>query len=233
MLVLVIPAYNEEPVIARTLTALPVGLFSRVIVAANGCTDGTAQAARAAGAEVVETPERGYGAACLKAMDVLNEPNDIVLWLQADGSEDAREAQALVAPIERNEADLVLGSRTLGHAAPGAILPHQRFGNVVASFLIRLFWRHRYSDLGPFRAIRVSHLRALNMQDRNYGWTVEMQIRALQHGLRVVEVPVSYGLRQAGEPKVAGRLGASLKAGQVIISTVLRLALHPRRQRKS
>ena len=225
MLVLVIPAYNEEPVIGRTLAALPVGLFSRVIVACNGCTDRTAAVARAAGAEVAETPERGYGAACLKAMEILNEPNDIVLWLQADGSEDASEAKALVAPLERNEADLVIGSRTLGAAAPGSLLAHQRFGNWLASFLIRLIWGHAYTDLGPFRAIRLRHLHRLGMQDRNYGWTVEMQIRALQQGLRVVEVPVSYGLRQAGQPKVAGRLGTSLKAGQAILTTVLRLAL--------
>lgn len=224
MLVLVIPAYNEEDALPLTLRRLPVGLFSRVIVAANGCTDRTAQVARAAGAEVVETAERGYGAACLQALGALNEPNDIVLWLQADGSEDAAQARELAAPIERNEADLVIGSRTLGRALPGALLPHQRFGNWLASFLIRLAWGHRYTDLGPFRAIRVGTLRRLAMQDRNYGWTVEMQIRALQQGLRVVEVPVSYGLRQAGEPKVAGRLGASLKAGWVILTTVLRLA---------
>ena len=228
MLILVIPAFNEEAVIGRTLAGLPVGLFSRVIVAANGCTDGTEAAACAAGAEVVVTAERGYGAACLEAMAFLDDPGGIVLWLQADGSEDASQATALAEPILRNEADLVIGSRTLGEAVPGALLPHQRLGNWLALFLIRLIWGRRFTDLGPFRAIRVRDLERLGMQDRNYGWTVEMQIRAVQCGLRVVEVPVRYGLRQAGEPKVAGRLGASLRAGYVILSTVLRLAARGR-----
>jgi glycosyltransferase involved in cell wall biosynthesis len=225
MLVLVIPAYNEEAVIGQTLARLPVGLFSRVIVAANGCTDRTAEVARHAGAEVVETAERGYGAACLRALEALENPRDVVLFLQADGSEDAAEANALAGPILRNEAKLVIGSRTLGRAEPGALLPHQRFGNWLASFLIWLIWRHRYSDLGPFRALRVGDLRALGMRDRNYGWTVEMQIRALQNGWRVVEAPVTSGLRQAGTPKVAGNWRASLRAGRVILWTVLRLAL--------
>ena len=227
MLVLVIPAFNEEAVVGATVAALPPGLFGRVIVAANGCTDRTADVARQAGAEVLSTPERGYGAACLAAIAYLaGEENgdDILLFLQADGSEDPRDALALAAPIQTGQADLVIGSRTLGHAETGALLPHQRFGNRLATILIHLIWRHRYSDLGPFRAIRLRHLRGLGMRDRNYGWTVEMQIRALQHGLRIAERPVRYGLRQAGQPKVAGRLGASLRAGWVILATVFRLA---------
>jgi glycosyltransferase involved in cell wall biosynthesis len=228
MLVLVIPAYNEEVVIGQTLARLPAGVFGRVIVAANGCTDRTAEVARAAGAEVVQTAERGYGAACLCALEALPDAADIVIFLQADGSEDASQARELAGPIERNEANLVIGSRTLGQAEAGALLPHQRFGNWLASFCIGLFWGRRFTDLGPFRAIRVGDLKALGMRDRNYGWTVEMQIRALQRGLRVVEIPVRYGLRQAGEPKIAGRLGPSLRAGQVILGTVFRLALQRR-----
>lgn len=225
-LALVIPAYDEAAVLGGTLGTLPPGLFTRVIVAANGCTDRTVEVARAHGAEVVETPERGYGAACLKALEVLDDPDTIVLWLQADGSENPTEAAALAAPIAAGRADLVIGSR-VERAVPGALLPHQRFGNLVAATLIRLLFGHRYTDLGPFRAIRVGDLRRLNLRDRTYGWTVEMQVRALQHGLRVVEVPVSYGVRQGGEPKVAGRLGPSLRAGRIIISTILRLYLHP------
>lgn len=223
-LVLVIPAYDEEAVIGGTLSALPPGLFARVIVAVNGSRDGTARVAREHGAEVVETGERGYGAACLQAMRVLDDPEAIVVWLQADGSEDAGEAPALARPIEEGRADLVIGSR-VARAQAGALLPHQRFGNAVASFLIQILFRHRYTDLGPFRAIRVRDLRRLGMRDRNFGWTVEMQVRALQEGLRVMEVPVSYGLRRAGTPKVAGNWRASLRAGHIIISTILRLSL--------
>jgi glycosyltransferase involved in cell wall biosynthesis len=221
-LVLVIPAYDEEPVIGGTLRALPPDMFARVIVAVNGSRDGTARVAREHGAEVVETPERGYGAACLKALEVLDDPEAIVLWLQADGSEDAGEAVDLARPIEEGRADLVIGSR-VARASAGALLPHQRFGNALASFLIRVLYGHRYTDLGPFRAIRVRDLRRLDLRDRNFGWTVEMQVRALQEGLRVVEVPVSYGLRRAGAPKVAGNWRASGRAGWVILVTIWRL----------
>ncbi len=220
-LALIIPAYNEAEVIGETLDALPAGMFAQVIVAVNGSTDSTAAIARAHGATITETAERGYGAACLLA--IAHVTADITVFLQADGSEDASQTALLVAPLLAGEADLVLGSRTLGHALPGALLPHQRFGNLVATTLIRLLFRHDYSDLGPFRAIRTSTLRELGMLDRNYGWTVEMQVRALQRGLRVMEVPVRYGLRQAGVPKVAGRWDASLRAGWIILSTIARL----------
>lgn len=220
---LVIPAHNEEEVIAATLAGLPPGLFHQVIAAVNGSTDRTAALARAAGVTAVEIAEKGYGAACLAAIPLLEPSDAIVFFLQADGSEDASQALDLAQPILAGHADLVIGSRTLGHAEPGALLPHQRFGNWLATTLIRLRYGHRYTDLGPFRALRVQTLRALNMQDRNFGWTVEMQIRALQLGLRVVEVPVRYGLRQAGTPKVAGNWKASLKAGWIILATVFRL----------
>lgn len=220
-LALIIPACDEAEVIGDTLEGLPHGMFTQVIVAVNGSRDATAALARAHGATVVEIPERGYGAACLAAMPHLQA--EIVVFLQADGSEDAAETPRLVAPILAGEADLVLGSRTLGVAQAGALLPHQRFGNLVATHMIRLFFGHGYSDLGPFRALRTETLRGIGMRDRNFGWTVEMQVRALQQGLRVVEVPVRYGLRRAGEPKVAGRWDASLKAGWIILTTVLRL----------
>ena len=120
---------------------------------------------------------------------------------------------------------MVIGSRTLGQAEPGALLPHQAFGNRLATFLVRCVYGHRYSDLGPFRAIRRDALKRLNMRDRDYGWTIEMQVRALQHGLRIVEVPVSYGKRVAGEGKVSGNLKASIQAGVKIIWTVFKLAI--------
>jgi glycosyltransferase involved in cell wall biosynthesis len=203
-------------------------MFSQVIVAVNGSTDRTAEAAREAGAEVVETRERGYGAACLAALPALR--TDLVAFLQADGSEYPSEAAQLAAPIVAGEADLVIGSRTLGHAEHGALLPHQRFGNWLATTLIYWLYGHRYTDLGPFRLLRVETLRGLGMRDRNFGWTVEMQVRALQAGLRVVERPVRSGLRKGGTPKVAGNVAASLKAGWIILRTIVRLAVASRRQ---
>lgn len=227
---LIIPAFNEEPVIAQTLARIPAGLFDEVVVADNGSTDGTGAAAMAAGARVVRTEQRGYGAACLAAMATLGPQTRVVAFLQADGSEDAAEAERLMAPIERDEADLVIGARAAARAAPGSLLPHQRFGNWLAVTLIRWLYGHEYSDLGPFRAISLPALQRLQMRDRNYGWTVEMQVRAIEEGLRVVEIPVSYGVRKAGENKVSGNLRASLRAGEVILKTVLRLYLTRRRR---
>ncbi len=222
---LVIPAYNEQESLPQTLTLLPAGLFDRVIVAVNGSSDGTAAVARLAGVEVVEIVERGYGAACLAALDRIRE--EAVVFLQADASEIPGEAERLLEPIRAGRADLIIGSRVLGQAEPGAILPHQRFGNWLAVTLIHWFWGFRYTDLGPFRAVRTEALRAMKMQERAYGWTVEMQVRALQLGLRVAEVPVSSGLRQAGTPKVSGNLQASIRAGYRILRTVFALMVRP------
>lgn len=220
---LIIPSLNEEPVIAATLARVPHALFALVIVADNGSTDRTAEVARAAGATVTRASQRGYGAACLAAIDELPANIGVVCFLQADGSEDPAEAARLLAPIREGRADLVIGSRVLGGAAAGALLPHQIFGNALATRMIRLLYGHRYTDLGPFRAIRVDALRTLRMQSRTFGWTVEMQVRALEERLHVVEVPVSYSLRRAGENKISGNLRASLRAGSVILTTVLRL----------
>lgn len=222
---LIVPALNEEAVIGTMLSRLPPGLFDAVIVADNGSTDRTAELARVHGASVVREPERGYGAACLRAIAALPPDCEAVAFMQADASEDPREAEDLFAPLFDGRADLVIGSRTLGKAEPGALLPHQQFGNHVATTLIRWIYGHRYTDLGPFRAIRMDALRKLGMRDRNYGWTVEMQVRALQRGLKVMEVPVKYGKRVAGENKVSGNLAASVQAGWKILWTVARLSL--------
>lgn len=222
---LIIPALNEEPVIGRMLAAIPPGLYRQIIVADNGSTDQTSQIAGGCGAVVVREPERGYGAACLKAMAALGDEIEIVVFQQADASEDPEDARALLAPILAGEADLVIGSRTLGRADRGALLPHQEFGNRLATALIRWIWGHRYTDLGPFRAITRAALGRLGMRDRNYGWTVEMQVRALQQKLRVVEVPVRSKVRAAGVNKVSGNWKASLRAGQVILTTIARLAI--------
>ncbi|MBK9169996.1 MAG: glycosyltransferase family 2 protein [Bryobacterales bacterium] len=220
---LIIPALNEEAVIGRTLARVPPGLYEAILVADNGSTDGTAEAARAAGATVVHEPERGYGAACLKAMAHLPPEIDVVVFMDADSSDNPAEAPRLLAPIAEGRADLVIGSRTLGEAEPGALLPHQRFGNALATFLIRILYGHRYTDLGPFRAIRAEALARIGMRDRNYGWTIEMQVKAVQHGLRVEEVPVSYAKR-IGVSKVSGNAKASVRAGVKILWTVFRLA---------
>lgn len=222
---LIIPALNEAECLPSLLDAIPADLFRWVVVADNGSTDETAAIARRQGAIVVSEPERGYGAASLAALRALPPEAEIVVWIQADLSEDPAQARELMAPLRAGEADLVIGSRTLGTAAKGALLPHQRFGNALACTLMRVFWRHQYSDLGAFRAIRRDALERMAMEDRNYGWTIEMQIKALQLGLRVREIPVRYGIRRAGENKVSGNVKASARAGWVILRTVFRLAL--------
>ena len=221
---LIIPALNEAECLPLLFDAMPPDLFRWIIVADNGSTDGTATVARARGAIVVAEPERGYGAASLAALAALPAEAEIVVWMQADLSEDPSQAAELMAPIRAGEADLVIGSRTLGTAAKGALLPHQQFGNRLACFLIRMFWGHRYTDLGPFRAIRRDALDRMRMADRNYGWTIEMQIKAVRMGLRVVEIPVRYGVRVAGENKVSGNWRASARAGWIILRTVFRFA---------
>ena len=220
---LIIPALNEEAVICQTLDAIPSGLYRLIIVADNGSSDRTAELAAARGATVVSEPRRGYGGACLTAIAALPAGIDAVVFMQADNSEVASEAHLLLAPIARGEADLVLGSRVLGKSEPGALLVHQKFGNQIATTLIRWIWGRSYTDLGPFRAISTSKLKLLDMRDRNYGWTVEMQVQAIRQNLRVLEVPVSYRLRAAGENKVSGNIGASAMAGLKIIWVIFRL----------
>jgi len=221
--VLIIPALNEEAAIGHTLSRVPQNLYCQIIVADNGSTDRTAEIARRAGAIVVHEPERGYGAACLRAIAAIPDGTEAVVFMDADSSDEPSEAAQLLDPIYRGRADMVIGSRELGKAEPGSLQPHQRFGNWLATTLIRLIYRHRYTDLGPFRAIRRDALLRIGMNDRNYGWTIEMQIRAVQHGLRITEVPVSYK-RRIGISKVSGNLKASVRAGIKILWTVFRLA---------
>ena len=204
-----------------TLARVPRGLYQQIIVADNGSRDRTAQIARQAGATVVTELQRGYGAACLRALASLPPNAEAVVFMDADSSDDPSEAVSLLEPILKGRADFVLGSRTLGKAEKGALQPHQRFGNALATFLIQVLFGYSYTDLGPFRAIRVDALRKLDMRDRNYGWTIEMQIKAIRQKLRIEEVPVSYRNR-IGVSKISGNLKASVLAGIKILWTVFR-----------
>ncbi len=218
---LIIPALDEELSIGPLLEAIDRRVVRDVVVGDNGSQDGTVAAARARGAEVVHVADRGYGAACAGALTRLAWDIDIVVFMDADGSDDPSEIASLLEPIEQDRADLVIGSRALGVVEPGALTPQQRFGNWLATRLIAWIYRHRYTDLGPFRAIRRELLDRIAMRDRRYGWTVEMQIRALQLRARVAEVPVKYRKR-IGKSKISGTVMGVVKAGWGILSTIFR-----------
>jgi len=222
----IIPALNEERSVGRVISALP-DTVDKVIVCDNGSTDATASVARNAGATVVTELERGYGAACLAAADAVSADTDILLYIDADFSDYPEESTLLLDPIIDERADLVIGSRTRTKESRAALTPLARFGNWLAPALIQLLWNVRYTDLGPFRAIRYSAYQRLNMRDRNFGWTVEMQIRAAHLGLRAAEVPVSYRPR-IGVSKISGTISGSLKAGVKILYLIAREALTPR-----
>lgn len=218
----VIPACNEEEAIARVLAAVPAGLARQVVVVDNNSTDQTAAEARRLGARVVHEPRQGYGQACLRGLASL-DPVEVVVFLDGDFSDYPEEMPALVEPIAQGRADLVVGSRVLGQREKGALLPQARLGNYLATRLIRWLYGVRYTDLGPFRAIRWSALQRLRMQDCDFGWTVEMQVKAARLGLRVAEVPVRYR-RRLGRSKISGTLSGSVRAGCKILWTIGRCA---------
>lgn len=221
----IIPALNEEESIGRVLEDIP-DWVDEVIVADNGCTDRTPEIARARGAVVVTEPRRGYGSACLAAMRAMREP-DIVVFLDGDYSDYPQEMNTLVDPILDGEVDLVVGSRVLGRRERGALTPQARFGNWLACALIRAFWGVCYTDLGPFRAIRTSTLLDLGMRDPDYGWTVEIQVRAAQQGARSMEVPVRYR-RRIGRSKVSGTVRGTIGAGTKILGVIFAMAVQRR-----
>jgi len=224
----VIPAYNEEKSIGLVLADVPADLVRRVVVADNNSRDATAARAREAGAEVVPAPVQGYGSACLAGCDDLRRsgPPELVVFRGADYSDHPDEMPLLVEPIARGEADLVIGSRVLGEAEPGALLPQARWGNRFACLLVRLLYGHRYTDLGPFRAVSWLALESLGMRDPNFGWTAEMQVKALRRGLRIVEAPVSYR-RRTGVSKITGTVSGTVRAGWKIVITVFRYSRGP------
>ncbi len=219
---LLMPALNEQQALARLLDELPRGMYARILVVDNGSADGTAAAARVGGAEVVSEPRRGYGQACLTGLAALGDDADIVVFMDADGSDVPGEAEWLLEPIRRGEADMVIGSRALGEAEPGSMTWAQRWGNRFSVALIWLLYGHGYTDLGPFRAIRRESLEKLAMRDTNFGWTAEMQVKAVKRGLRVREVPASYR-RRIGRSKISGTVSGVVRAGTKIIWTIVRL----------
>jgi glycosyltransferase involved in cell wall biosynthesis len=219
----IIPVLNEEVTLPLVLAAIPAQVVEEVVVIDNGSTDRSMEIAHAHGATVLREPQRGYGAACLAGIAYLRaKAPDIVVFLDGDYSDHPEEIPALVQPLLTDGCDLVIGSRTQGRAEPGALLPQARFGNALATRLIRWIYGFSYSDLGPFRAIRFPALLRLGMVDRNYGWTVEMQIKAIQRGLTIAEVPVRYRKRAGGASKVTGTLKGTILAGYKILWTVFR-----------
>lgn len=233
----IIPALNEENSLPLVLADLPK--VRSVILVDNGSTDRTAEIARSLGAIVAAEPQRGYGAACLKGMATIRErarqgiePPNIVVFLDADYSDHPQYLSDLVKPIVDGEHDFVLGSRLLGKREPGAMPAQSVFGNKLACFLMKLFFGGNYTDLGPFRAIRYSALRHLKMEDENFGWTIEMQIKATRAKLRTIEIPVPYRKR-VGVSKISGTISGSVKAGTKILYTIAKYGFYSMRLKRA
>ena len=217
----IIPAFNEEKSIGLVLRDIPKDCVEKVIVVDNGSMDRTADVAKGMGGAVIHEARKGYGSACLAGIEHAKKLQpEVVVFLDADYSDHPEEIPHLLQKIAEGY-DFVIGSRLLGKAEPGALLPQARWGNRLAVSLIRVFFGQRYTDLGPFRAIKWEKLLALNMQDRDFGWTVEMQVKAARAGLRIAEVPVSYRKR-IGVSKVTGTISGTVRAGYKILFTIFR-----------
>lgn len=223
---LIIPAVNEEKSLALVLNAIPKGICTEIIVVDNNSNDNTAEVATNYGATVLSEKISGYGITCLKGLDYIRASGgcDIVVFLDGDYSDYPEDLEHILTPIIFENIDMVIGSRVKELRMPGSMTPQQVFGNWLAVFLIRLFFRHRFTDLGPFRAIKWAALEALKMEDKNYGWTVEMQVKAVKHKLVCLNVPVKYKRRAGGESKVSGTLKGSILAGIKIIKTIFKYA---------
>lgn len=216
----IIPVLNEVDTIGAVVRAVPSAV-PRVLVVDAGSTDGTVEAAEAAGAQVIVERTRGYGRACMAGVAAAAQQGaDVVAFVDGALAEDPAELAAVIAPITSGAADFVVGSRVTGQVEPGALRPLQRLGNAVATALIGLRHGHRYSDLGSMRAIRLRALLSLRLQEPAHGWPTELQIRAIQHGLRVCEVPISYRRRRHGRSKVAGSVTGSLRASAAILRVI-------------
>lgn len=221
----IIPAYDEEESIGKVVADIPKELVRDIIVCNNASKDNTAKVAREAGATVVNQPVPGYGNACLKGIEHINSKEqkpDIVVFLDGDYSDHPEEMPNLISPIIKEGKDLVIGSRVLGKLEKGAMMPQQIFGNWLATNLIKLFYSYDFTDLGPFRAITYPKLMEIEMVDKDFGWTVEMQVKAAKHKFKCIEVPVSYRKR-IGISKVSGTLKGTVLAGHKILWTIFKL----------
>jgi glycosyltransferase involved in cell wall biosynthesis len=218
---IIIPAYNEEQSIGLVIQEIPKEHVSEIIVISNGSTDKTLEVAQAHGARTYEEHRRGYGYACLKGIAHIAPETEIIVILDGDHSDYPEELPSLLGPIMRNEADFVIGSRTQGTVEQGALLWNQRVGNALACLIIHFLYGRRFTDLGPFRALRRECLEALQMKDKTWGWNIEMQVKAIIKGFRIVEVPCRYRKR-IGKSKISGTVIGTLRAGWKIILTAFR-----------
>jgi len=228
----IIPAFNEEASLPKVVGDLPRSIIEDIIVVDNASTDKTAEIARQLDCRVVSEPQRGYGQACLAGIRALNPQTDIVVFIDGDYSDHGEQLDQIIEPIASQGFDFVIGSRALGTREPGAMMPQAYFGNKLACFLMKLFWGATYTDLGPFRAITFQALKRLNMSDQDFGWTIEMQIKAIEHNLSVKEVAVDYR-RRIGKSKISGTLKGTVLAGEKILRTIFRYKYFQRRKHKS
>lgn len=224
IVLVIIPAYNEQESIAKVIADIPKDLVSEVVVVNNNSSDKTSEVAQSAGATVLDEKQMGYGYACLKGIEYASQKNerpDIIVFLDGDYSDYPEQLIELIQPITEKKIDMVIGSRALGNAQEGSLLPQQVFGNWLAVTLIKYLYGVRFTDLGPFRAIKFDKLIELKMSDKTYGWTVEMQVKAAKHKFRCTEVPVNYRKR-IGVSKIAGTISGSIKAGYKILWTIFK-----------
>lgn len=222
----IIPAYNEEESIGKVIAEIPNSV-SEVVVVNNNSSDNTAKNAEKAGATVVNEPRPGYGRACLAGLHYIEKQSkkpDIIVFLDGDYSDYPEELDKIVAPILNENMDFVIGARTKKLREPGSMTPQQVFGNRLATFLMRLFFRANFTDLGPFRAIKYECLKELQMQDQTYGWTVEMQLKAIRKKLAYKEVPVRYK-RRIGVSKVSGTVKGTIFAGIKILGWIFKYSI--------
>ena len=220
----VIPCLNEEEPIADVVREVLAQGVDEVVVVDNGSTDATAARAAEAGARVISAPQRGYGRACAAGVAAVRNDAAIVCFLDGDGSDIPNFVPEIVGPVARAEADFVMGSRLRGHREPGSMTPQQLVAGRLAGLLMRLVYGVRFTDMSPFRALRIETLRGLGMREQTYGWNLEMQMRVAAAGLRVLEVPVDHRCRRGGVSKVSGNLVAGLSAAWKIATTFTRLA---------
>jgi len=226
----IIPAFNEEESLPKVINDLPREIIHEIIVVDNASTDKTADVARRNGCRVILETQRGYGRACLTGISALDHHTDIVVFIDGDYSDHGEQLKKLIEPILSQGIDLVIGSRILGMREAGAMTPQAYYGNKLACFLMRLFWGAVYTDLGPFRAITYDALKKLDMRDEDFGWTIEMQIKAIEKNIKIKEVPVDYRQR-IGKSKISGTLKGTILAGEKILRTIFKYKFFPDKDR--